>query len=110
MDKVNLYSLQNANYYVWPVVDINNNTLPWFSMKNEHLMVALIVLCRRQVNIMDLYLQLLIDEFKKLWEGIHVYDASRSIPMERYFMLYYICSYTTHDYIGLECFSIKHVD
>ena len=45
MDEVNPYSLQNTNYYVWSVVDlINNNIPPWLSMKNEHLMLAIIVL------------------------------------------------------------------
>ena len=61
MDGFNLCSLQNTNYYVWPVVVINNNIPPWFSIKNEHLMLALIVLGRRQVKRMDVYLQALIE-------------------------------------------------
>jgi hypothetical protein len=102
MDEVNLYSLQNTNYYVWPVVVINRNIPQWLSMKNEHIMLALIVLGRRQVKRMDVYIQTLIDEFNQLWEGIYVYDVSRPIPMERYLTLYGICVYTTHDYLGLE--------
>jgi hypothetical protein len=62
------------------------------------------------VKRMDVNLQPLIDEFKQLWEGIHVYDVSIPIPMERNFMLNGICSYTTHDYLGLGVFSSKHVD
>jgi hypothetical protein len=61
-------------------------------------MLALIVSGRRQVKIMDIYLQPLIDEFKQLWEGIHAYDVSRLIPKEKTFMLYGICAYNTHDY------------
>jgi hypothetical protein len=99
MDVFNPYSLQNTNYYVWLVVVINNNiSAPWFSMKNEHLMLSLKVLGRRQVKRMDIYLQPLIDQFKQLWEGIHVYYVSRTILMECYFMLYGICAYTMHDY------------
>ena len=64
--------LQNTNYYVWPVVVINKNIPPWFSMNNEHIMLALIVPGRRQVKDMDFYLQPLVDELKELWEGIHV--------------------------------------
>jgi hypothetical protein len=109
MDGFNLYSLQNTNYYIFPVVVINNNIPPWFSMKNEHLMLALIVLGRREVKRMDFYLQPLIDEFKQLWEGIHVYDVSRPMPMDRSFMLYVICAYTTYDYTRLGVFSGKHV-
>jgi hypothetical protein len=84
MDGVNLYSLQNTDYSIWLVVVINNNIPPWLSMNNAHLMLALIVPGRIQVKRMDVYLQPLIDEFKKLWERIHVYDVSRLIPMETY--------------------------
>jgi hypothetical protein len=64
MDGVNSYSLQNINYSIWLVVVINKNIPPWFSMRNEHLMLALIVPVRRQVKRMDVYLQPLINEFK----------------------------------------------
>ena len=70
-------------------------------MKNEHLMLALIVPGRRQVKNMDVYLQPLVDEFKELWDGINVYDVSRPIAVDRSFTLYAICAYTTHDYPGL---------
>jgi hypothetical protein len=107
MDGFNPYSIQNTNYCVCPVVVINKNIPPWFLVKNEHLMLALIVPGRRQVKRMD---QLPIDEFKKLWEGILVYDVSIAIPMERYFMLYGICAYTMHNYLGLGVFSGKNFD
>ena len=84
---------------------INNNIPPWLSVKNEHLMLALIVPGKIQVKNMDVYLQPLVDELKELWEGIHVYDVSRPIATERIFTLYVICSYTTHDYPGLGVFS-----
>ena len=70
-------------------------------MKNEHLMLALIVPGRRQVKNMDVYLQPLVDELKELWEGIQVYDVSRPIAIERSFTFYGICAYTTHDYPSL---------
>ena len=79
-------------------------------MKNEHLMLDLIVPGRRQVNNMDVYLQPLEDELKELWDGINVYDVSRPIAIERSFALYGICAYTTHDYPGLGvCYSKLHV-
>ena len=110
MDGFNMYSLQNTNYLVWPVAVINNNIHSWFSMKNEHLLLYLIVLGRRQVKRMYVYLQLVIDEFKRLWEGIQVYDVSIPIPMKRYFTLYGICVYRMQDYPRLGVFSSKHVD
>ena len=97
MDGLNPYSLQNTNYYGWSIVVINNNIPPWLSMKNVHIMLALIVPSRKQVKNMDVYLQPLVDELKELWEGIHVYDVSRPIATKRSFMLYRICAYTTHD-------------
>ena len=73
-------------------------------MKNENLMLALIVPGRRQVKNMDVYLQPLVDELKELWEGIHVYDVSIPITIKRIFTLYGSCAYTTHDYLGLGVF------
>ena len=107
MDGVNPYSLQNTNYFVWPLVVINNNIPPWFSVKNEQLRFALIVPDRRQVKNMDIYLQPLVDELKALWDGINVYDVSRFIAAERSFTLYDIYSYNTHAYPGLGFFSSK---
>ena len=65
MNGVNPYSLQNTNYSIWLVAVINNNIPPWLSVKNTHIMLALIVLGRRQVKNMDVYLQPLIYEFKQ---------------------------------------------
>ena len=72
MDGINPYSLQNTNYYVWPIVVINKNIPPWLSVKNGHLMLALIDLGRIQVKNMDVYLQPMVDELKELWDGINV--------------------------------------
>ena len=76
-------------------------------MKNEHLMLALIIPGRTKVKNMDAYLQPLVDELKELWDGINVYDVSRPIVVERSFMLYGICSYMTHDYPSLGVFCGK---
>jgi len=46
MDGFNLYSLQNTTYYIWLVVVINNDIPPWFSMKNEHIMMVFIILSK----------------------------------------------------------------
>ena len=104
MDGINPYSLQNSNYSIWHVVVINNNIPPWLFVKTEHLMLALIVPGRRQVNNMDVYLQPLVDELKELCDGINVYDVSRPIAAKRSFTLYGICAYKTHDYPGLGFF------
>ena len=66
-------------------------------MKNEHLMLALIVPGIRQVKNMDVYLQPLVDELKELWDGINVYDVSRPIATERRFTLYGICTHRNRE-------------
>ena len=110
MDGVNLYSLQNTNYSIFLVVIIKSNIPPWLSVKNKHLILDLIVFGRRQLKNMDVYLQSLINKFKKLWEGVQVCNISSPISMDRSFTLYGICAYTTHDYLGLGVFSRKHVN
>jgi hypothetical protein len=110
MDVINLYSFQNANYSIWIMVVVNNDTPRWLSMKNEHLMLALRFLSRIQVKRMDVYIQPLIDELKQSWEGIHVYVVSRPILTERPFTLYVICAYTRPDYPRLGFFSSNHDD
>ena len=58
-------------------------------MKNEHLMLALIVLGRRQVKNINVYQQPLIDEFKQLWEGIHVYGVASAVTITpKYFCIF----------------------
>ena len=69
-----------AIYSIFPIVEINKTTPPWFSVMNEYLMLALIVPGKRQLKNMGVYLQPLIDELKELWEGIQVYDVSRPLP------------------------------
>ena len=56
IDGVNPYSQLENTYIFWPVALINNNIPPWLSIKNEHLMLDLIVLGRRHVKNMDVYL------------------------------------------------------
>ena len=82
IDGINPYSQPDGTYTVCHVLVINNNIPPWLSVKNEHIMLDLIFLGRRQVKNMDVYLEPLIEEFKELWEGFHVYDVSVSFkPM-----------------------------
>ena len=73
-------------------------------MKNEPLMLALIVPSIRQANNIDVYLQPLVDELKELWEGMQVYGVSRPIAIESSFTLYGKCACIIHDYSCLGFF------
>ena len=55
--------------------------MQWLSMKSEYFMLVLIVRGRRQVKNMDVYLQLLIDECKQLWEGMYLYMMYQEYPL-----------------------------
>jgi hypothetical protein len=51
------------------------------------------------VKNLDIYLALLVDEFKFLWDGVSAYNerkTTRAIP--RAFKLKAICMWTMHDY------------
>ena len=44
-DGVNPFGELCSTYLVWPIFVINNNLLPWMSVKIEHTMLAMIVPC-----------------------------------------------------------------
>ncbi len=77
-DEVNPYSLQQSKYSVWPVVVLNYILPPHLTMSNAFMWLALIILGRRHVHNMDIYLQPVIDELQLLWiQGIQVTDISK---------------------------------
>jgi hypothetical protein len=51
---------------------------------------------RYQVKDMNTYIEPLIDELLKLWDGVTMYDISRPIGKKR-FQLHGILSWTIHD-------------
>jgi hypothetical protein len=67
IDGVNPYSLQQSKYSVWPVVVLKYNLPPHLIMSNAFMWLALIIIGRKQVHNMDIYLQSLIDELQLLW-------------------------------------------
>ena len=56
-----------------------------------------------QLKDMDVYIELLIDELLKLWNGIIVYDVSRSMQ-QRKFQFHAMLVWTIHDASGLAHF------
>jgi hypothetical protein len=58
---------------------------------------------RYQVKDMNVYIEPLIDELLKLWDGVTMYDISR--PMgQKLFQFHGIISWTIHDAPGLTHF------
>jgi len=104
------FSFPSSNYSVWPVRLIVYNISLWMSLRNEHLMLTLIVPGKHQVKIMNVYLAPFIDEIQLLWKGIRLYDISRP-PPNRSFMLYGVLCQTIHDFptLGVCSGKIKYL-
>ncbi|XP_024172337.1 uncharacterized protein LOC112178421 [Rosa chinensis] len=79
-DGFNPYSSLSSKYSCWPVILVTYNLPPWLVMKRKHMMLTLLISGPRQPgNDIDVYLELLIDDLKLLWEGVRgVYDAIRN--------------------------------
>ncbi|OIT20316.1 hypothetical protein A4A49_57189, partial [Nicotiana attenuata] len=69
-------SMSNA-YSMWPVFLIPYNLPPWLCMKQSNILLSLLIPGPKSPGMnIDVYLQHLVDDLKKLWEdGIETYDA-----------------------------------
>ena len=103
MDGVNPYGLRSTTWSIWIVVLVNYNISPWICNKKGHLLLALHIPSKYKVKDMDVYLPPLVDELKKLWEGIQVQDLSHHSGY-RQFDLKSILMWIMHDFLGYgEC-------
>ncbi|KAL6219906.1 hypothetical protein ACLB2K_007664 [Fragaria x ananassa] len=95
-DGFNPYRSLSSKYSCWPVVLVMYNLPPWLCMKRKHMMLTLLIARPKQPgNDIDVYLQPLIDDLKKLWDGIEgVYDAVRG----EYFKLRAVLFWTINDF------------
>ncbi|XP_074346475.1 uncharacterized protein LOC141685261 [Apium graveolens] len=97
-DGINPHTNGLVNRYTcWPVVLVTYNLPPWLCMKRKFMMLSVLVPGPHEPgNNIDVYLQPLIDDLKKLWEEgePNVYDAySKS-----YFTLKAILLWTINDF------------
>ena len=70
---------------------------------NNYVMFMFIRLGKYQVKDMNVYIETLIDELLKLWNGITMYDISRLIR-HRQFQFHVMLVCTIHDASGLTHF------
>ena len=97
MDGVNPYRLRSTTWSTWPVVLVNYNIPPWLCIKKGHLLLALLIPGKYKVKNMDVYLALVVDELKQLWEGIPIQDLSRRSGYW-HFNMKAILMWTMHDF------------
>ncbi|XP_055961230.1 uncharacterized protein LOC126675126 [Mercurialis annua] len=76
-DGFNPFGNMSTNYSMWPVIVTPYNLPPWKCMKENFLMLSLLIPGKESPgNNIDVYLRPLIDELKELWEtGVPTYDA-----------------------------------
>ena len=63
-DGVNPFGLQSTKWSTWPIVLVNYNIPPWLSIKKGYLILSLLILGKRKVKDMLVFLAPLIDELK----------------------------------------------
>ncbi len=99
--EINTYSLQQSKYSMWPIEVLNYNLPPHLTMSNAFMWFAFIILERRQVHNMDIYVQPLIDELQLLWtQGVLMTNVSKP-TINQLLIVNVILLWTFHDYNGL---------
>ena len=76
-DGFNPFSNLSTTYSVWPVMLVMYNLPPWLCMKQDNILLTLIIPGSKQPgNDIDIYLEPLIEDLKTLWvDGVDAYDA-----------------------------------
>ncbi|XP_042944528.1 uncharacterized protein LOC122278402 [Carya illinoinensis] len=107
-DRFNPFINMSKPYSIWSVILMPYNLPPWLCMKEPYLMLSLLIPGPKSSrNDIDIYLQLLVNELKELWEdGVDSYDASKS----EHFRLHATLLWTINDfsaYVNLSRWSTK---
>ncbi|XP_071721863.1 uncharacterized protein [Rutidosis leptorrhynchoides] len=76
-DGFNPYGIGASSYSCWPVVVTPYNMPPHMCLTAPFMFLTCVILGPKNPKaLIDVYLQLLIDELKILWEGVPTYDIS----------------------------------
>ncbi|XP_074374547.1 uncharacterized protein LOC141714955 [Apium graveolens] len=89
----------NNRYSCWPVMLVMYNLPPWLCMKRKFMMLSTLISgTYAPENNIDIYLQPMIDDLKKLWEKEepNVYDAQ----IKYVFTLKAVLMWTVNDFPG----------
>jgi len=76
-DGFNPFGNMSITYNIWPIILTLYNLPPWKCMKSPNLLLSLLIPEPTSPgNKIDVYLQLLVDDLKELWnDGVSTYDA-----------------------------------
>jgi hypothetical protein len=67
------------------------------AIKKGHIMLSFLIVGKKKVANMDVYLAPLVEELQILWQGVEVEDMSKAHP-NRLFNVRAILMWTMHDY------------
>jgi len=100
LDGVNPYSLQSSKHSVWPVLMVLYNLPPYLVTKHFFISLTMIMLGPKspsEHNI-DVFMQPLVQELKKLWVGVPAVDMSEPVGPTRKFIMRGILLWTINDF------------
>ncbi|XP_028116787.1 uncharacterized protein LOC114314502 [Camellia sinensis] len=95
-DGFNPFKAMNVSHRSWPVIIMPYNLPPWLCMKQPHMMMTLLIDGPSSPgNNIDVYLSLVVDELKELWEnGVDTYDAETN----QIFRMHAVLLWTINDF------------
>lgn len=79
IDGINPYKSLSTKWSTWAVTVFNYNLPVELITKPFHMMLALLIPGKKQVQDVDVFLEPLIDEYIEMWKGIEGVDVSRPI-------------------------------
>ena len=79
-DGMNPFDTLSAQHSTWPILLVIYNLPPWMCMKRKYMMLSLLITGLRQPeNDIDVYLEPLVDDLRRIWdEGVSVFDAHKN--------------------------------
>ena len=93
----------STNNSTWPVLLIPYNMSPWACMKQSSFILSMIIPGEKDPgNDIDVYLQPLIKELRKLWKGEETYDASA----KQHFLIRATLMWVINDSFPMLCFLV----
>ncbi|XP_028104195.1 uncharacterized protein LOC114303271 [Camellia sinensis] len=95
-DGFNPFKAMNVSHSSWPVIMMPYNLPPWLCIKQPHMMMTLLIDGPSSPgNNIDVYLRLVVDELKELWEnGVDTYDAETN----QMFRMHVVLLWTINDF------------
>ena len=100
LDGVNPHSLQSSKHSVWPVMIVLYNLPPYLLTKRFFISLSMIIPgpTSPSENTIDVFLQPLVHELKKLWRGVLATDMSEPDGPNRRFKMRGMLIWTINDY------------